>query len=175
MSTKINKTTEIYQGRIFSLVKEDVTLENGADSSFDIIRHRGAAVMVPLVGEDVILIKQYRHSLGEHIWEIPAGTLEKEEEPLECAKRELIEEIGYNAQKWEKLGKITPLPAYSDEIIHIFLAQDMEAAEQKLDKDEILEVHKINFEKALSMIDSGEIYDSKTIAALLMTKRFLSK
>jgi len=90
--------------------------------------------------------------------------------PLVCAKRELIEETGFSANTWQKLGQITPVPAYSDERIHIFLAEDLTPAKQNLDKDEMLDVHKIRFDDAIEMIYKGEIQDSKTINGLLMVK-----
>ena len=138
MSAVINSSTTLHKGRVFNLVQEDYTLENGVTSEMDFIQHPGAAAMVPMLNlTDVILIKQYRHAIREFIWEIPAGTLDPNELPLNCAKRELIEEIGYSASDWQQLGTITPLPGCSDERIHIFLAADLTPAEQNLDDEKI--------------------------------------
>ena len=116
----------------------------------------------------LLLLRQYRHALKEYIWEIPAGTLDPQESVLNCAKRELIEETGYSADQWQKLGEITPVPGYSDERIHIYLASALRPARQHLDKDEIINVHEIGFNQALEMIKRGEIRDAKSIAGLFL-------
>jgi ADP-ribose pyrophosphatase len=153
-----------------------VALENGVTVDLDIVRHPGAAAMVPLMpGNTLLMIRQYRHAAGGYIWEIPAGTLDPDEMPLECAKRELIEEIGYSAATWYKLGEITPVPGYSDERIHIFCARDLTPARQHLDRDEILHVHEIPFDEAVKMAQKGEIADAKTLSGLLMTGLWLKQ
>jgi ADP-ribose pyrophosphatase len=173
-SKRVNSSDLIYQGRIFSLVKENITLQNGVTTNLDIIRHPGASAVVPILkNHRVILIRQYRHALNSFIWEIPAGTLDENEMPLQCAKRELREETGFSADDWKKLGEITPVPAYSDERIHIFMATDLAPAEQKLDRDEIINIHPVKLVDAVEMIYRGEIQDSKTISALLMARRWL--
>ena len=121
----------------------------------------------------IVLLKQYRHALKKHIWEIPAGTLDPREEILSCAKRELIEETGYSANRWQKLGEITPVPGYSDEGIHIYLATGLQPAEQHLDEDEIIRVREVEFKDALDMIAKGAIQDAKSIAGLLMAAAWL--
>ena len=176
MSAIINRCTTLHKGRVFNLVKEDYTLDNGVTSEMDFIQHPGATAMVPMLNlTDVILIKQYRHAIREFIWEIPAGTLNPEESPLHCAQRELIEETGYSAAAWQQLGTITPLPGCSDERIHIFLASDLKSAEQNLDDDEMLKVHQLKLEDALQMILSGEIADGKTISGLFLAAKWLQK
>jgi ADP-ribose pyrophosphatase len=176
VSAIINKHSILHRGRVFTLVSENITLENGVTIDLDFVRHPGAAAIVPMLNErDVILIKQYRHAIGNYIWEIPAGTLDPQETPIVCAKRELIEETGYSAGDWQELGEITPVPGYSDERIHIFLATELVPAEQHLDKDEVLTVNKINFEEALKMIQRREIQDGKTISGLFMASELLKK
>jgi len=171
MSGKTLGCETLHKGRVFSLVRERVALENGIAVDLDIIRHPGAAAMVPLTeNRTLMMIRQYRHAVGGFVWEIPAGTLNPEETPLECAKRELVEEIGYSACTWHKLGEITPVPGYSDERIHVFCATGLSPAVQHLDKDEILHVHEIGFEEALKMVERGEICDAKTISGLFLTK-----
>ena len=175
MSATINSHVTLHQGRVFNIVKENYTLENGVTSDMDFIQHPGAAAMVPMLNDrEVVLIKQYRHAIREFIWEIPAGTLDPNESPLTCARRELIEEIGYSAKDWHQLGSITPLPGYSNERIHIFLAQDLRPAEQQLDTDEMINVHKMNLSKALQMILAGEINDGKTISGLFLASHWLN-
>ncbi len=173
---KVNKSVSIHHGRVFKLVKEHITLANGVSSEIDIIRHPGASAIIPMSDKNnVILIKQYRHAVGNYLWEIPAGTLNPNESALICAKRELIEETGYSAIAWKKLGEIIPVPGYSNELIHIFLATGLKSAKQNLDFDEILEVHEIKFADALTMIYQGEIQDSKTVCGLFMAAHRLKQ
>jgi len=173
MTAKINDRQTIHRARVFNLIKENVTLDNGVTTDMEFIEHPGATAIIPMFNDSqILLLKQYRHSLREYIWEIPAGTLNPAEERIDCAKRELIEETGYSAEQWQKLGEITPLPGYSDERIHIYLATDLQPAEQDLDKDEIINVHKVKFSEAVEMIKSGDIQDAKTITGLLMARNY---
>ncbi len=175
MSATINRSVTLHEGKIFRLVRENVTLENGVTIDLDIIHHPGASAIIPLTENNTLLmIKQYRHATGGFIWEIPAGTLDPDETPLKCAKRELIEETGFSAKALRKLGEITPLPGYSDERIHIFLATNLTPASQDLDVDEILHVHEIRFDEAVKMIQRGEIEDGKTISGLFMASFWLN-
>jgi len=170
MPVKVHKITNLYNGKIFDVVLEKVTLPNGAIKDREIVRHPGAAAMVPLLDDGkVVLIRQYRHAVGEFLWEIPAGTLEPDEEAIECARRELVEETGYEASSLDKLAQILPAPGYTDERIHIFLATGLTPAEQKLEDDEVLKAEPKPFETALEMIAKGKIQDAKTIAGLLLT------
>jgi ADP-ribose pyrophosphatase len=176
MSAIINSSATLHKGRVFNLVNENYTLENGVTAEMDFIQHPGAAAMVPMLNnQEVVLIKQYRHAIRQFIWEIPAGTLDPNETPLNCARRELIEEIGYSADDWHQLGTITPLPGCSDERIHIFLATDLKIAEQQLDPDEMLNVHPLKFNDALQMILRGEICDGKTISGIFLASEWLNK
>jgi ADP-ribose pyrophosphatase len=135
----------------------------------ELIEHPGAAAIVPFLDDHrILLLNQYRHALKQYIWEIPAGTLDPREDVITCARRELIEETGHSANGWHKLGEITPLPGYSDERIHIFLATELQPAEQHLDEDEIISVQEVEFKHALDMIGEAEIQDAKSIAGLFM-------
>jgi ADP-ribose pyrophosphatase len=164
----------IHKGRVFSVFQETVTLPNGVTKKLDVIRHPGAAAIVPLTrNRTVIMLAQYRHAVGGTIWEIPAGTLDPAELPLSCAQRDLTEETGYTASTWEKLGEITPVPGYSDERIQIFLATDLALSVQNLDSDEVLEVREVAFTDALKMISKGSIQDAKTICGLFMADAWL--
>jgi 8-oxo-dGTP pyrophosphatase MutT (NUDIX family) len=170
MFARINKSTTLHKGKVFRWVSENITLSNGAEIDMDIIRHPGASAVVPLLNHNtVVLIKQYRHAILDCIWEIPAGTLRMEETAMDCAKRELIEETGFSAREWQKLGEIIPLPGYTDERIHVFLATGLEPAGQNLDCDEMLDVHEVEFDQAMAMIYNGDIQDGKTIFGLFMT------
>jgi len=176
MSAKVNKSTILHEGRVFTILEENVTLANGVTTDLDIIHHPGASAIVPFIENNtVIMIKQYRHALGSFIWEIPAGTLNSNETPIECAKRELTEETGFSGNIWNKLGEITPVPGYSDERIHVFLTKELVSARQNLDKDEILDVHEIKIDDAIKMIFDGLIQDCKSIFGLFMATNFLKK
>jgi len=162
-----NHSTLVKKGRVFDFFTENITLPNGVTMDMEIVRHPGAAAIVPLMEDhSVLLIKQYRHAVGGYIWEIPAGTLDPGEDAHRCAIRELTEETGYAARHVERLAQITPLPAYSDERIHLFLATGLTRAEQHLDADELLTVHRVEYGRAVKMIAEGEIQDAKTIAGL---------
>ena len=174
MSTKVNNRTIVYHGKVFKLIRENVTLENGTTTDVEFIEHPGATAVIPFLDDNrIVLLKQYRHALKKHIWEIPAGTLDPQEEIISCARRELIEETGYSATQWHKLGEITPVPGYSDERIHIFLATELQPADQNLDEDEVIQVQVVDFLKAIEMIGDGEIQDAKSIAGLFLASQWL--
>lgn len=169
MTAAINRRTTLHQGRVFSLIRENVTLKNGVTAEMEFVAHPGATAIIAMLDESrVILLKQYRHALRKYIWEIPAGTLDPQESVIDCAKRELIEETGYAAGHWRKLGEITPVPGYSDEKIHVFLATDLQPAAQDLDHDEIILVHAVDYSEAMEMIKTGKIQDAKSIAGLFL-------
>jgi ADP-ribose pyrophosphatase len=135
------------------------------------LQHAGGAAIVPVLPDNsVVLIQQYRYCVGDTIWEIPAGRLEPGENPLECAKRELREEVGYEAGQLCKIAEIYSTPAYCDEIITIYRATDLTPGEQQLDCDEIIEVVTIPLNVAVEKIKAGEIKDAKTVVGLLSVK-----
>jgi ADP-ribose pyrophosphatase len=174
MTAKTNNHSTIYEGRVFKLVRENVTLANGTTTDMEFIEHPGAAAVVPILDDSrILLLQQYRHALKKDIWEIPAGTLDPREEIIDCAKRELIEETGFSAGRWQKLGEITPVPGYSDERIHIYLATQLQPAEQHLDADEVIQVQAVEFKDAIDMIGNGEIQDAKSIAGLFLASQWL--
>jgi ADP-ribose pyrophosphatase len=174
MLVTINQRKTIHKGSVYELVSENITLDNGVTADIGFIHHPGATAIVPMLDDThIILINQYRHALRKFIWEIPAGTLNPRETAITCARRELIEETGYSARKFKQLAEITPVPGYSDERIYIYLATDLDPAEQSLDSDEILNVHTLKFEEALNMIRNGEIQDSKTISGLILAYSWL--
>ena len=172
MSVKANQTRTLHRGRVFKLNKESLTLRNGVDVDLEVIRHPGAAAVVALKeGDRIVLIRQFRYAVGGDVLEIPAGTLEKGEDPISCARRELAEETGYAGMEWEKLGEITPVPGYSDECVHLFLAKQLRPSKQNLDRDELIEVLDFPIDHAVRMIFSGEIQDAKSIAGLMLAAR----
>ena len=175
MSAKTQDRTIIHTGRVFNMVKETVSLENGAISELEIIEHPGAAAIVPFIDTDhILMLRQYRHAIKKYLWEIPAGTLDPQEAELVCAKRELIEETGYSAADWQMIGEIVPVPGYSNERIHMYLARDLTEEAQSLDEDEVIEVHQFAFNEAFAMIRRGEIQDAKTICGLFLAQQYLT-
>jgi ADP-ribose pyrophosphatase len=167
MTVRVQRKEIIYHGRVFDLTLENVSLPNGVSVEMEIIRHPGAAAIVPLTSnQEILMLKQYRHAIGTYWWEIPAGTFDGKEEPLACAQRELAEETGYTARIWEPLGKLTPVPGYSDERIHLFMARDLIPTAQHLDFDEIIEVRALPLDQVVAMIVDGRIEDAKSIAAV---------
>ncbi|MBW2428049.1 MAG: NUDIX hydrolase [Deltaproteobacteria bacterium] len=170
MSATINSRTIVHRGRVFNLIRENVTLDNGVTTEMEFVEHPGATAIIAMLNESrILLLKQYRHALKEYIWEIPAGTLDPKEAVINCARRELIEETGYSAGLWQKLAEIMPVPGYSNERIHIYLATDLKPAAQNLDQDEIINVHEVEFSEAIEMIKMGEIQDAKSITGLYLT------
>ena len=163
----MSKSKHVFTGKVLTLNIDTVTLPNGFTVDLEIVRHPGAAAVVPLKDNGtVVLIKQFRHAAGGFIYEIPAGKLHPGEDPMHCAARELEEEIGYVAGRLELLTSILTAPGFTDEVIHIYKATGMTAGRQQLDRDEVLEVLEISLEEAIKMIKGGTIRDAKTIVGL---------
>lgn len=162
---------QIFDGRIFSVHKDAVALPDGRESVREVVHHvSGGACVVPLTTDGkVYIVRQCRYPYADVLTEIPAGKLDPGEAPEECAKRELIEECGVKAEKLISLGTLYPTPAYVDEVIHMFLAEDLVPAKQKLDEGEFLEVEAVPLKELVDQVLAGEIKDSKTQAALLKT------
>lgn len=157
----------IFTGKVVTLNLETVTLPNGATVELEVVRHPGAAAIVPMKDErTVILIRQFRLAAGGFIYEIPAGKLHPGEDPRLCAERELEEEIGYCAGAIERLETFFTAPGFTDEVMHLFKATNLTQTAQKLDHDEVLEVVEMPLEKAVAHIRDGTIRDAKTIVGL---------
>jgi nudix-type nucleoside diphosphatase (YffH/AdpP family) len=163
------KSKLAYDGKIVKLRLDETLLPDGQKAVYEIVEHRGAACAVPLLPNDrVVLVKQFRHAIGETLYEIPAGGVEKGEEPQECIERELMEEIGYRAGKLELLTSYYVSPGFSDEMIHIFRATELREERQDTKEHEPLEVVTLSLSDAMKMIKEGKIKDGKTILGLLM-------
>ena len=164
---KVHSVRKHYQGKLFSFASEDVTLPNGSRAEMAVVRHPGSSAVVPLLDDNTVVMElQYRHAVGEYLLEIPAGTMEPGEQPLDCARRELEEETGYQAKRMIELGPVHILPAYSDEVTHVYIARELSPTRQRLDKDEILEVVHYPLEQTLRMIADGRITDALTVLSL---------
>lgn len=158
----------MYDGRIIKVYKDNVELADGKKSFREVVRHSGGVVILAIKDYDkILLVKQYRYPIGETVLELPAGKLEKGEDPFEAAKRELEEETGYCANKWTDLGYINTSPGFSDEKLYLYLAQDLEYTHCHPDEGEIIQVFEYKYDDVLKMIDNGEINDAKTICGLM--------
>ena len=161
------QTKQIYTGKIVNLNIDTITLPNGLTVDLEVVRHPGAAAVVPLKNDGtVILIRQFRHAAGGFIYEIPAGKLHHGEDPTDCASRELEEEVGYRAGKLELLSSIFTAPGFTDEVIHVYKATGLTTGRQQLDRDEVLEVVEMPLLEAIKMIETGAIRDAKSIVGL---------
>lgn len=171
---------EIYDGRVVHLEVDRVRFPDGSEGELEIVRHPGGAAVVPLrrprggEGDEptVILLRQYRYAAGGHIWEIPAGKLSDGEDPEACALRELEEEAGVRAGSIRRLTSILTTPGFADERLQLFLATDLEDVPASHEDAEFIERREVTVSRALEMVDSGEIEDSKSVAALLYADRF---
>ena len=164
----------VYQGRAFNVRVDEVELRPGLTVPLDIIEHTGAVTMLPLDGDGLLwFIRQYRHSVGETILELPAGTLEPGEDPAVGAARELQEEIGMKAEHLEKLAGFWLAPGYSTEFMHLYLATGLTPSALAQDEDEMIAVEKLRPAQALALAARGELRDSKSLVALdLAAHRF---
>jgi ADP-ribose pyrophosphatase len=136
----------------------------------DVVRFGQAVAIIPIIGDEVILIKQFRPSLDKWVLEVPAGRVEINEALEDTARRELIEEVGYDAKTLIKLVSIYPAPGYSDEVLHIFLAKDLTYVGSKLEVGELIEVVKVRLDSALDLVLSDDVVDAKTLISLLILK-----
>jgi len=161
----------VHRGAQFEFVTEAVDLPNGRRVDLDLLRHPGAAAVVPFLDDErILMIRQFRYATGGEIMEIPAGKLDPGEAPELCAVRELEEETGYRAGRVEKLGAIWTSPGFTDEIIHLYAAYDLEPTAQQLEPDEIITLVPIALEEAIARLAEG-IVDGKTATALLLAAR----
>jgi ADP-ribose pyrophosphatase len=176
LNERVIHSEPAFLGRLVKLYVETVELPNGQQAVREIIRHPGAVAMVPLLpGGEVVLVQQFRHAAGKIMLEIPAGTLEPGEEPFAAAARELQEEVGYKPGQLERLGGEFTAPGYTSELIHLFLATDLEVSRLAQDTDEFLEPVILPFDEALGRVERGEIQDGKTIIGLLWVARRLGR
>ncbi|HZZ63910.1 MAG TPA: NUDIX hydrolase [Candidatus Baltobacteraceae bacterium] len=166
-AAQILSSTPRYTGRVFSVRTDTIRLD-GREQSLDIVEHPGSFAIAAVTGEgELVLVRQYRHAAGEPLWEIPAGTAEPDEECEAGARRELREETGYSAGSWEQLCIAYPTPGYCTEVVHLYLARNLQAGIQELDDDEAIEVRTVSLEEAWKMQASGLIVDMKTLLAML--------
>jgi ADP-ribose pyrophosphatase len=161
---------EIYNGKIIRVIKDDVELANGIRTTREVVYHKEAVAVVAVdENNKILLVTQYRYAIGKDLQELPAGLVDEGEEPLDAAKRELLEETGCRAARWELLTSAYTSPGSHNEKIYVFSASDLSrVADQRLDKDEILTFSQVPFSQALSAVKEGKIADAKTIIGILL-------
>jgi 8-oxo-dGTP pyrophosphatase MutT (NUDIX family) len=159
---------EIYSGRVIQVSVDDVELPNGMRIPLEMVRHPGGAAVVAIDAQDrICLLRQFRHAAGGYIVELPAGKLEPGEPPQVTAKRELMEEAAISADHWQSLGAYLSSPGCFTEVIHLYLATGLRAAESAPEADEVFQVQWCPFEEALRKALDGEFTDAKTIIGIL--------
>ena len=165
-------TTVVYRGRMLEVREDTVRLPDGGEARREYVIHPGAAVILPLFEDwSVLLERQFRYPVGVHLYELPAGKLEAGEPHLDTAKRELLEETGYSAERWTRLCTLHPCVGYSNEIVEVYLAQGLTLSERRLDDEEFLETLVVPLDEALEWIRLGRITDVKTQMALFWADR----
>ena len=165
---RVVRSEQVFDGLAFRVTRDEIE-EQGQTYRRDVVRHGGSACILPLFDDDTIaLVRQYRHAAGAYLLEIPAGTRDAGEAPEVCARREVEEEIGYTAGTLRLISAFYPTPGFVAEKMWLYLATDLRPTAQRLDEDEIVEVVRVPLHRALTMIESGEIQDAKTIIALAL-------
>ena len=162
-----------FDGKL-SQVTYDIADVNGKEAWREVVHHPGASAVVAIDEDNrIIMEKQFRYALNDYLLEIPAGKLDKGEDPLVCAKRELEEETGIIASEWISLGTIATSPGFCNEVIHLFVAKGLSKGEIHWDEDEYVEVERYTFDELLQRIQEEKIKDSKTLSALLLAMPYL--
>ena len=175
----LHSSRRVYHGRVIDLDLDEVEFPNGTRGQLEMIRHPGAAAVVPFLDPPtapdprVVLIRQFRHAADAHIYEIPAGRLDHEESPDQCARRELSEETGYRAAQVALLTTIYTTPGFTDERIHLFWAVDLRAGQPAREPDELIEPVILRWSALWERVRHGEIADAKTLTALLWCEAFV--
>jgi ADP-ribose pyrophosphatase len=159
----------VYDGKILSLELDEIQERGGVKALREVVRHRGSVAALPVDDEGrLVLVRQYRHPIGQALWEVPAGLLEKGESPEQAIRREIEEEVGRRAGDLERLALFHPTPGFCDEVLHLFRATRLEETPVRHDEDEILEAKWFTLDEARRMMRGGDLRDAKTLIALLM-------
>jgi ADP-ribose pyrophosphatase len=176
MPFELIRSEPILQGRSFKIRRDTMKAPDGRETNFDIVEHGGSVVIVPIDQDgNLLFVRQYRHAAGADLLELPAGTRDGNEPFEECAAREIREETGMQAGSLTQIGSFYLAPGYSTEYMGVFLATELKLNPLPADDDEFLSVEKIPLREALQKAESGEIPDSKSLAALLLTRPHLEK
>jgi ADP-ribose pyrophosphatase len=171
MQLKLLNSRIVYPGHAFTIRVDTLQLPDGHEAHFDIVEHVGSVVIIPLDSEgNLLFVRQYRHAAGLDLLELPAGTLNPNESPEACARREIREETGMAAAKMEYLGGFYLAPGYSTEYMTVYLATDLHHDPLEADADEFLSIESLPLAKALELCENGNILDAKTLAAFSLAR-----
>lgn len=172
MNFKLSKSDIVFKGHVFDIKVDKIIYDSGNEDRREVILHNGGAVVLPVKNDGkIVLVKQYRYPFDEFMYELPAGKLEKDEDPKNCATRELTEETGYTSEKISFLGKIYTSPGFCDEILYIYLAEDLVSGDHDREEGEDgMEVYELTIEEIDKMVAEGKIVDAKTISGLYFYK-----
>lgn len=167
---------KVFEGRVLGLRVDQVRLSNGRIAELEVVRHPGAVAVAAVTSTgDVLMVRQFRYAIGDWLLEVPAGKLDRGEDPAAAAVRELEEETGYRAGRLEPLGLVWTTPGFSNETIGLYLARDLELSRQALQDDEVLTVERVPFERAVEQALDGTLHDSKSVCCLLRAARRLGR
>jgi ADP-ribose pyrophosphatase len=162
----------VFKGKLFEIKVDRIQTSSGYITDREIVYHRGSVGIIPLIGNKIVMVRQFRYPTGRDLLEIPAGTLESDEDPIECAKRELIEETGYNAHILHSIGEIYLAPGYCTEKMYLYLAAELEQVAQLTEPDEEIDVELIDIEEVKAKISHGDIIDAKSISGIYLATPF---
>lgn len=166
----------VYRGRLLEVREDIVRLPNGRTTGREWVVHPGAVMMMPLLASgDLVMERQYRYPVGRDFIEFPAGKIDPGEDPLATGRRELLEETGYTAARWEHIATIHPVIGYSNERIELYLAEGLTRAQPRLDDEEFMEVFTVSMAQAIQWVEQGVITDSKTVTGIFWLERLLAK
>jgi ADP-ribose pyrophosphatase len=169
LNEKLINSARLFEGKVINLRRDEVMLPNGKTATREVVEHPGAVAIVPLTSDGkVILVRQFRHPVQQLMLEVPAGKLDPGERPEACALRELAEETGFVANKLRKLTSMYTTPGFSNEIIHVYLAEGLVESDKQPDEDEFINTETYTAEQIHEMIVSGEICDAKSLVALYL-------
>lgn len=178
-AARVLSSKTVFSGPVFSVVSQQVQEPDGVQVRRDIVQHPGSIVILAVDDSGktprVLLERQYRHAAGDRLWELPAGSIDSGEEHLSAAKRELVEETGYSAAKWQKALYFFVSPGFLTESMHVFLASGLKKGRSQPEEDERIAVRFFSIKQAVQMVMSGKIMDAKTIAPLLWLEKKLSR
>lgn len=170
MGFRVKRVEEIFRGRVFRLVSKEVVLPDGRETTLNVVEHPGAVAIVPRFGNgDFLLIRQFRGSVGEELYEVPAGTLEPGERPEATARRELVEETGFKARSMKKVGAFYTAPGFCTELMHLFEARGLTPSRAEGDEDEVIRPVRVAAKRAVDLVRRGKIRDAKSIVGVLLS------
>lgn len=175
----VRSSETVFEGPLFRVTRDKLVEPGGKEAMRDVVRHNGSAVILAVDNSKskkdpwIVMERQYRHAAGRFLWEVPAGKLERGEDPLEGAKRELEEETGYRAKKWSELVEYWASPGFLGESMKVFLAEGLVAGDSRPEEDELIEMRLVKLSELLKSIERGDIMDGKTLSSVLLYARTL--